>query len=295
MNKRMYKNMKIYVVTGATSGIGYSVAKLLAATGALVIGTGRSVERCSQAEQQLRSITDNQLVFFLVADMTQQNEVRNLAVNIKKLIHEQNSHSIDGLVNNAGTFTYWLSLTSDGVETQWAVNHFAPFLLTNELLPLLEAVRSGKVITISSESHYGARIDWQDVQHCRNYNGLRAYGETKLANILFSLELNSREAGRSAVRAFAVDPGLVNTEIGKKGTPSIARIVWDLRRRAGTHPEKPAAGIIYLLLDQSLSESCDIYWKDCQPKKASRYARNAEFAKKLWDYSQKICGTEEGK
>lgn len=287
--------MKTYVITGATSGIGYAVTKLLAATGAMVIGTGRSTERCAQAEQQLRSLSGNPGVFYQVADLAQQNEVRTLALNIRKLIEKNNGHSIDGLVNNAGTFTYWFSLTQDGVETQWAVNHFAPFLLTNELLPLLEASGNGRVITVSSESHYGARIDWDDVQHCRNYSGLRAYGETKLANILFTSELNSRAANRSAVRAFAVDPGLVNTDIGKKGTPSIARMVWDLRRRGGTNPEKPAAGIVYLLLDPSLGEAREIYWKDCQPKKASRHARNAELAGKLWEYSQMICGMSERK
>jgi len=286
--------MKTYVVTGATSGIGNSTARLLASTGAVVIGTGRSEERCTLAEQQLRTCTGNQDVYFLSADLSQQSQVRRLAFEIKKLLSDMGLQSLDGLVNNAGTFTYWLALTADGIETQWAVNHFAPFLLTYELMPLLLASHSGRVVTVSSESHYGARIDWTDVQHCRNYNGLRAYGETKLANILFTLALNSRAAQDSAVRAFAVDPGLVNTKIGMKGTPGLVSKVWDLRRRGGTTPEKPATGILYLLLDQALSGSNEIYWKDCQPKKASRCACDVDLASRLWDYSQKICGIDGG-
>lgn len=286
--------MKTYVVTGATSGIGYSVARLLACAGAFVIGTGRSEERCARVQQQLRSIAANQNVYFKNADLAQQSQVRSLASEIRRLLNNMGEHSLDGLVNNAGIFAYWLTLTPDGVETQWAVNHFAPFLLTNELRPLLEASKCGRVIMVSSASHHGARIDWSDVQHCRNYNGLRTYGETKLANILFTRELNSRAAQGSAIRAFAVDPGLVNTEIGKKGTPGLVKMVWDLRRRGGTPPERPAAGILYLLLDHDLADSQEYYWKDCQPKKASRCASDSELASKLWEYSQKICGIEGG-
>lgn len=289
----MDRIMKTFVVTGATSGIGYATVKLLAATGSLVIGTGRSEERCIYAEREIRSLTGNSKVVYLTADLAQQNEVRALASRIREVITDHGENSLDGLVNNAGTFTYWLGLTVEGIETQWAVNHFAPFLLTHELLPLLETSRSGRVVTVSSDSHYGASIDWADVQHCRRYNGLRTYGETKLANILFSRGLNSRFTDLSKVRAFALDPGLVNTEIGKKGTPAIARLVWELRRRGGTRPEKPAAAILYLLLDDSLAESQEIYWKDCQPKKASRAACDEEATMRLWEYSRVMCGIKE--
>ncbi len=285
--------MKTYVVTGATSGIGYSVAKLLAGSGALVIGTGRSSERCAAAEQQIRNLSGNEQVIYLTADLAQQTQVRELASRIREVMAKMGANALDGLVNNAGTFTYWLELTGEGVETQWAVNHFAPFLLTAELLPLLKAARNGRVIAVSSDSHYGARIDWNDVQHQRDYNGLRTYGETKLANILFTIKLNERLSSRSRVHAFAVDPGLVNTEIGKKGTPAIARMVWEIRRRGGTSPEKPAAGIVYLLLDDSLTNSKDIYWKDCQPKAASRFANDHEAAGRLWEYSRAVCGIKE--
>jgi NAD(P)-dependent dehydrogenase (short-subunit alcohol dehydrogenase family) len=285
--------MKTYVITGATSGIGYATARLLAASGALVIGTGRSPERCAAKQEELRSLTGNPQIYYLSHDLALQSEVRALAAEIIALLGEKGITWLDGLVNNAGTFTYWLMLTQEGIETQWAVNHLAPWLLTNLLLPLLAAGDNGRVVTVSSESHYGARLDWNDPQHLRKYNGLRMYGETKLANILFTRELNQRLPEGSSVQAFAVDPGLVNTNIGEKGTPGLVQAFWKARRRGGTSPDLPAATILFLLLNFSVQTSDGIYWKNCATKKPSHYALDKAAALRLWEYSKTLCGIEE--
>ena len=284
---------KTYVVTGATSGIGLSTAEKLAIAGASVIGIGHSAERCREAQRRLRSLTHNTQVHYLRANLGVQAEVRNLAEQITELLASYGKTALDGLVNNAGVFTYWLSLTPDGIETQWAVNHLAPFMLTQLLLPQLREAPFARVVTVSSDSHYGSEIDWADPQRLRCYNGLKAYGTTKLANILFTSELNRRlgaPSSASSVRAFAADPGLVKTDIGMKGTPAIAGWVWKLRRTGGSSPELPAQGICFLLTEPSISDSHDPYWKDSHPKQPSRNSLDDECAVKLWSLSAQMCG-----
>ena len=141
---------KTYVVTGATSGIGLAVARQLAASGADVIGIGRSSERCREAEKQIREIAPDGKNYYLVADLALQSEVVKAAEGVCEILRREGKTCLDGLANNAGTFTYWLAFTAEGFETQWAVNHLAPLRLTLELLPLLQAAPTARVVTVSS-------------------------------------------------------------------------------------------------------------------------------------------------
>ncbi len=283
---------KTIVITGATSGIGLATAEIVARRGGNVIGIGRSPERCRQAESRLRAVNPASKPVFLAADLSEQSQVRSLAPRIEQTLHESSRQGLDGLVNNAGTFTYWMTLTPEGFEMQWAVNHLAPFLLTHALLPLLEAAPGGRIVTVSSESHRDTRLNWDDIQLRRHYNGLQAYAQTKLANVLFTLELSRRLGTSSTVRAFAADPGLVNTEIGFKGTPAIVRWVWSLRRSAGVAPEVPAGWIVYLLSEPSLQRTSEIYWRGGVAKTASRFALDPQSARRLWAMSARMCGLE---
>ena len=215
---------KTYVVTGATSGIGLAVAEALLSGGSAVIGVGRSSQRCREAEQRLQQKYPAAQVSYLVADLAEQREVKHLAEQIRDLLSSREIHTLNGLVNNAGTFTYWFTQTSDGIEMQWAVNHLAPFLLTHELLPLLEQTPLSRVVTVSSGSHYGGRLNWEDPQLRHHYNGLQAYNNTKLCNVLFTAELNRRLGEASNVHAFAADPGLVKTDIGSQGNTAAGRL-----------------------------------------------------------------------
>lgn len=281
---------KTFVVTGATSGIGLAVAEILMRRGASLIGVSRSAERCREVEKRLRDLYSETQVYYLPADLSVQSEVHGLAGNIGDLLSSQGKNALDGLVNNAGIFTYWLTLTPDGIEKQWAVNHLAPFLLTCQLLPLLHAAPCARVVTVSSDSHYGAHLDWNDPQLRRRYNGLRAYGNTKLANILFTQELNRRLGSSSTVHAFAADPGLVKTDIGIKSVPAFASWVWKWRRAGGIPPEEAARGIVFLLSDPSLRNATETYWKNGFPKRAGKNALDLRTAGRLWALSAQMCG-----
>ncbi|HTO99999.1 MAG TPA: SDR family NAD(P)-dependent oxidoreductase [Anaerolineales bacterium] len=285
-----YTDAKTFVVTGATSGIGLAAVELLLRQGGWVIGIGRRAERCRALGDQLRALSGQ--VKFLVCDLSLQSDILAVALQIRAALADWNLSCLNVLINNAATVPFWQTFTPEGFDMQWAVNHLAPFLLTRELLPLLMAAPRGRVVTVSSGSHYNTRLNWDDIQLRRHYNPLRAYNQTKLANVLFSLELDRRLRQDSNARAFAADPGLVNTEIGLKSNSFIARRLWDLRRRGGISPEESAKGIVYLATEASLQNATEIYWQHGRPKAPSTYALNREAALQLWKLSSQMCGLE---
>jgi len=280
----------IAVVTGATSGIGYATARKLIEKGAIVIGTGRTRERCDIAQEKIRSDFPGAVIRYIPADLSSLLQVKSLASEIRNTAGEMGKTHIDVLVNNAGTFSNWYVSTEEGFELQFAVNHLAPFLLTYELLPMLRLSEAGKVIVVSSGSHYGARMNWNDIMMRKRYRCLAMYKQTKLANVLFAADFNRRVGKQSRIHAYAVDPGLVNTDIGSKRTTGIAKWIWDRRRQKGTSPDVPANCIAFLCENTDLINSPHIYWKNCKPKKPSAYSQNEDAARRLWELSEKMCG-----
>ena len=286
---------KIVVITGATSGIGLATARELVSRGAYVIGTGRSAERCMNAEKSIRSSFPQARLSYLAADLSSLGEVARLAAEIRDRLKNDGFDYIDVLINNAGTVSSWYISTVDGFELQFAVNHLAPFQLVYELLPLLERSQEGTVIGISSGSHYRTKIHWKDVLLRKHYNCLLAYKQSKLANVLFSTELNRRQARTGGrIKALAADPGLVGTDIGLKGTGGIVRKVWEMRSKGGVAPERPARSITWLALDPAARLSGEVYWKDCSPVRPSRYSQREDAASRLWELSERMCGIQYG-
>jgi NAD(P)-dependent dehydrogenase (short-subunit alcohol dehydrogenase family) len=279
---------KVIVITGATSGIGRAAAMALAAQGAAVIGVGRSAQKCRALEEGIRRDIPGASIRTAAADLSSLREVRRLAGCI---LARLGAHGrLDALVNNAGTVATWYTATEDGYELQFAVNHLAGFLLTHELMPALRRAGGARVLTVSSGSHRGASIRWEDPMLRSGYHLLAAYGQSKLANVLFAAEFNRRVGAASGIRACAVDPGLVDTDIGWKGTSGLERLVWQWRRRSGTAPEEAARTILYLAGESPLPAPDAIYWKDCRPLAPSREALNASDAARLWSLSERLCG-----
>lgn len=287
------RKRKVFVVTGATSGIGLAVARGLLAMRHAVIGVGRSEERSAQTIRSLAQAFPGGRTTFIVADLGLQADVRRVAVEAGRWLDEWGQSGLDGLVNNAGTFTFWQTLTAEGFGTQWAVNHLAPFLLTHDLLPRLQAAPAARVVTVSSGSHFGARLDWSDIQLMRRYNPLTAYSQTKLANVLFTAELRRRLGESSSVRAFAADPGLVDTDMGMKASSRLASWVWAIRRRGGIPAEQAAAGILTLLLDPEVMHVNGVYWKHGRPKVPDAAGLDEDAGRRLWDLSLQMCGLTE--
>lgn len=278
------------VITGATAGIGRAALRDLAGRGAFVIGVGRLAARCREMQQAVQAELPGARIEMLTADLSSQRQVRGLAGALRRLVEETGSGQIDALINNAGTVSSWYIATEDGYELQFAVNHLAPFLLTAELMPLLKRAGSARVVMVSSGSHTRTRIHWPDVMFRQGYRCLRAYRQSKLANVLFTAELNRRLGPGSGVRAYAADPGLVATEIGLKGTTGIERWVWNRRMAKGARPEEGARTLVFLAADPAVEGSEAVYWKDCQPRRPSAYALRREPAARLWALSERLCG-----
>jgi NAD(P)-dependent dehydrogenase (short-subunit alcohol dehydrogenase family) len=276
---------RVIVVTGATSGIGLAAVRGLSTQGDRVFGVARSAAKAAEAQAAIRREQPAARLDFLVADLASQRQVRRLAAEIL-----ERTPAVDVLINNAAEVPHWYQATEDGYERQFAVNHLAPFLLTHELAPALAAAKAGRVVTVSSGSHRGARIHWGDVMLRRRYQPLRAYRQAKLANVLFTYELNRRRAAGSGVIALAADPGLVNTAIGSKGSSRLVSWAWEKRRRGGVTAEAAAADVIFVAVDPLPPTDGVYFWKDRRPVRPSGEAERPDEAARLWELSERLCG-----
>ena len=282
---------KNIVVTGASSGIGWQAAFDLARQGAFVIGTGRDPTRCEQARQRILRDLPRAKVTFLVADLSSQRQVRTLTSQINELLVEKEA-PLDALINNAGLYSSSRVITGDGIELTYAVNHLAPFLLTHLLLPRMRLAPDARVITVSSFSHYRANLNPERAHRPSVYLGIRQYGVTKLCNVLFSAEFN-RRVGISELHAWAVDPGLVNTDIGLKDGGFLTTLVWRSRQKHGTSAEAPSRTLQHLAAASRDQIADDLYWKDSEPLDPSSRALDPELANRLWRVSCRLCAIED--
>lgn len=282
---------KVVIISGATSGIGRQAALRFAEQGCTVIGIGRSEANCRAAEDFIRQQVPQAVPHFVLADLSVQAQVRRAAQEIRTWLVQRGQDRIDILINNAGTYAGKLTYTAEGFERTLAVNHLAAFLLTHALLPLLQRSEDARVLTVSSGSHYRTWLNIGRLNRPLLFTGLWAYKTSKLCNVLFTQAFNRRYAA-SGVRAFAVDPGLVNTEIGFKGTGWLSKLVWSLRQRKGTAPDVPVQTMLHLAQMENQYNSSTFYWKDCRPKTPSRAARSQRLAEELWQASRQWCGIE---
>ena len=278
--------MKTVVVTGATSGIGFAVCEALTANGFSVIGVGHSAENCRLALEKLSGADSESAHIFFHGDLMQQTEVVRVLTEIKEYL-DQNGGELHALVNNAGCVRSWYMTTQEGYEQQFALNHLAGFLITHELMPYLIKAR-GKVLFTSSNSHKGIKLKWDDLMHQKNYNPLSAYKRSKLCNMLTAYALNERFAD-SGVSAYAVDPGLVATDIGHKDTGKLVGFVWKWRKRYGVAPEIPAQTYLRLC---SAAENPDGLYHGLKGAKKYSAEVTEENASRLYEISEKLCGVK---
>ncbi len=272
---------KQVLLTGATSGIGLAAAVELARRGARLAIVARSKERAAEAVHQVNAATPAAMVDVLEADLSSQASVRALAA--KALEHYP---KLDVLVNNAGAIYETRDLTEDGIERTWATNHLAPFLLTTLLEDRLKESAPARVITTSSDAHQRARIPFDDLAAERSYGlrGFERYGQSKLANILFTLEL-ARQLEGTGVSAYCFHPGLVNTGFNHNNGLFMT-IGMAIVRPFSRTPEKGAETLVWLA-DSPEAGPSGAYFYDQKPMTPTAEAQDAAVARRLWEVSDK--------
>src|SRR5919106_3941220 len=277
---------KTCLITGSTSGIGKEIAIGLAKMKANVILVGRSKAKCQEtAEEICRNAsvdtTKNQ-VSYLLADLSSQESIHQLA---KKFLDSY--QSLDILINNAGVFLSRRLTTVDGIEYTFAVNHLAPFLLTNLLFERIKASSPSRIITTSSVAHRGAHINFDNLQFERGrYNGVEAYRQSKLANILFTKELARRSRG-SGVTSNCFHPGGVRTNL-IQSSPWHYRLIWLIITPFLISPRKGADTAIYLASSPKLDEISGKYFVNRKPVGLSELADDHDAAARLWKISEEL-------
>lgn len=282
---------KVCVVTGANSGIGKETAKELGRRGARVVMVCRNEERGREAREEIDAAafqaapSREDTVDLHLADLSVQEEVYALGETLRAEYDR-----LDVLVNNAGVFKEHREETVDGIEMTFAVNHLAPFLLTHLVLPRLRetAGRAGeaRVVTLTSEAHRGYSIDFDDINAEESYSPLQAYGQSKLANILFTHEL-ARRLRDEGVLVNAVHPGVVDTNIwqGSGWISRISRLFSWLYKR----PEEAAQNVVYLAASPEV-DAMGQYFKETEIVNPSPEAYDEKAAARLWKVSREMTG-----
>ena len=280
---------KTVVVTGGNSGIGLETAAALAGMGARVIVTARNADKGRAAVagivQRFGGQAQVQLVVFDLADLA---SVRRGADEIL-----EQAPRLDVLVNNAGVVLSERHETVDGFEATFATNHLGPFLLTNLLLDRLRQSAPSRIVNVASTAHNTARkgIPFDDLQSTKKrYRGMRVYGESKLANILFTVELARRLAG-TGVTANALHPGTVRTGYGGDGDArGFLAFGIKIAQPFFLSPAKGARTSVYLASSPEVEGVSGQYFDKCKPAKSRRWAQDTEAAQRLWQVSQDLVG-----
>ncbi len=269
--------MPLVLLTGATDGIGRQTAIDLAKRGASLLLHGRNAAKLEKVAAEVSAIREGAVAGVHLADLAKLGEVRAMAGEIAA----QHPH-LDVLLANAGIFMKERVTTEDGFETTFAVNHLAHVLLTHLLLPAVRASGDGRIIHVSSQAHGRGSIDWDNLQQEKRFSGYGAYGLSKLANILFTVELAKRlgPAGGHAPVAHSLHPGVVSTNLLRTGFDS-------------TGPDSLAEGArtsVLCALDPVARESTGTYWVRGRPAQPSALASDAATTKRLYEESCKMVG-----
>ncbi|RNA08950.1 retinol dehydrogenase 13-like [Brachionus plicatilis] len=277
---------KTAIITGSNTGIGYQTALDFAQRGAKVILACRDTKKAEKAAKQIIDATGNKNVQVEYIDLADLDTVQEFAKSMKAKLTK-----LDLLVNNAGIMFCPNWRTKQGFEMQFGVNHLGHFLLTNLLLDLIKKADKARIINVSSRAHYDLPINWNDINWEKSYNTIRAYCQSKTANILFTKELASRLEG-TGITVVALHPGAVITELTRYTGQSILflipilwKILYPFIRIILKTAEEGAQTTIYCAVDECVPQYTGCYMSDCRPKKSSEEARSQENAKKLWEIS----------
>lgn len=274
---------RVCIVTGANSGIGKATALGLAQMGATVVIVCRNQIKGEEAQNEIKTKSGNDAVNLMLADLSSQESICQLAENF-----QQRYQQLHVLINNAGGVNLSRRETMDGLEMTFAVNYLAPFLLTNLLLDKLKVSAPSRIVNVSSESHQSGYIKIDDLQLEKGYRFMRAYGQSKLALVLFTYELARRLQG-TGVTANCLHPGFVATNIGQNDLGPVGRSITKLIFSIlGISPEEGAKTSIYLASSPEIEGVTGKYFLKSIPVRSALISYDESFQRQLWKESAKL-------
>jgi NAD(P)-dependent dehydrogenase (short-subunit alcohol dehydrogenase family) len=269
---------KTVLVTGATSGIGYIASRELARQGARMVLVSRSADKCAVTAAKLKNETGNEQVEFIAADLSTHVGVQEVAHEFKKK-HPR----LDVLLNNAGAMFMSRQVSKDGIEMTFALNHLNYFHLTILLLDVLKASGPARIINVSSDAHRDGKINFEDIQFQKGYSGMKAYSQSKLANVLFTYEL-ARKLEGTKVTANALHPGFVDTGFGKNNG-GLVSLAMNLLKPMQRKVDEGALTSIYLASSPEVEGVSGKYFTDCKAVPSAPVSYQKATAEKLWQVS----------
>jgi len=274
---------KVCLVTGANSGIGKETARKLAEMGAAIVMVCRSRERGEKAMADIRKTSHSDSVELLLADFASLDSVRALVKGFG-----EKHDALHVLINNAGVARVRRSVTADGFETTFQVDYLSHFLLTNLLLELLKTSSPSRIVNVSSASHYGGHVNFDDLQMKKGYGVMKAYSQAKLAQVLFTYELSKRLEGTS-VTANCLHPGAVATNIWGSAMGPFS-FLGRISKLFLISPEKGAETVVYLASSPEVEGITGKYYEQMHDKKSSADSYDEALAEKLWSESERLTG-----
>ena len=273
---------KVCIVTGANTGIGKETALGLASLGATVVMACRDRERAEAAQREIKQKSGSQRVELMLCDFSSQNSIRQFAQSFKQQ-HER----LDVLVNNAGVVLRVRSMTEDGLESTFAINHLGYFLATNLLLDVLKKSAPSRIVNVSSTAHKFGKLDINGWPTGRDYSAFGAYANSKLANVLFTYERARRLKG-TGVTANCLHPGGVGTNL-YRGLPKFLQALIKL---VTISPERGARTSIFLATSPQVEGVTGKYFVRSRQQQSSEASRNEEAARILWEVSAELTDVE---
>ena len=276
---------KTVVISGATNGIGKAAAIELSKERSKLIFTYRNESLANDLLAEIKDLSPDTQVHSVYCDFSNQDSIKKCAEEINEMCE-----NIDVLINNAGVVNTSYHETSDGIENTFAVNHLGYFLFTNLLLHKLKGESETRIINVSSAAHsFVKEIQWEDINFKNNFKqGLRCYGQSKLANLLFTRYLAIKLSTEN-ITVNAIHPGGVNTSLGSQNKVWYSKPLRLILRPFFRSPLKGAESIIYLATKQDDGVTGE-YFVDSKIHKSSSYSKNLEEADKLWSLSEEMVG-----
>lgn len=275
---------KEIVVTGGTDGIGKVTALELAKLGAKVTIVGRNAAKGDSVVRELRARAKSETIHFVQGDLATHKGVAQAAAQLTERMQK-----LDVLVNNAGGMFQARTVTQDGIEQTFALNHLGYFGLTAQLMGPLRAAERSRIVNVASAAHFGAKLDLGDLQNEKQYSGWRAYSQSKLANIYFTYELARRLEG-TKVSVNCLHPGFVASSFGNNNS-GLTRLLFGIAKSIAAISERDGAKTsIFLASSLEVDTVSGKYFDKCKAVKSSPVSYDTEIARQLWNDSERLCG-----